>query len=50
MRCESEFHDVNYSSDLFCRTCGMDVGLNPIKVHYKRKIKLYCCEDCAEIK
>jgi len=50
MECISKFKDVNYNSNLFCKTCGMDIGLAPIKVNRKDNVFLYCCEDCAEIK
>ncbi len=49
MKCELEFKGISYGSKLFCKTCGMDIGLNPIKVHHKDVIQLFCCRDCARI-
>ncbi|MBR9691588.1 hypothetical protein GOV06_02280 [Candidatus Woesearchaeota archaeon] len=43
MQCD-EFKDSTYGSELFCRTCGMDIGLNSIK----RRDEIYCCEDCTK--
>ncbi len=50
MKCELEFKDANYGTELFCKTCGMDIGLNPIRRHHKGVIQLFCCEDCAKVK
>lgn len=50
MKCVSKFSDVTYGSDLFCKKCGMDLGLNPIKIRHKGTFEVYCCEDCAKIK
>jgi hypothetical protein len=44
MKCESEFKDTTYGSEIFCKSCGMDIGLNPIK----KGNELYCCEGCIK--
>jgi hypothetical protein len=44
MRC-AEFKDIIYGNELYCKTCGMDLGFNPIKKNHE----LYCCEDCVKI-
>ena len=43
MECESKFKDVTYGKGKFCKSCGMDIGLNPIK----QNNKFYCCKECA---
>ncbi len=48
MKCVSKFSDITYGSDLFCNTCGMDIGLNPIRVRHKDTIRLYCCDECVQ--
>jgi len=59
MKCELKFKDAVYSSELFCSTCGMDIGLSPIAKRAKikkgktsreklQKLLLYCCKECAE--
>lgn len=48
MKCESTIKDAVYSSSLFCKTCGMDIGLNPVQKRKGARMELYCCEDCAE--
>ncbi len=50
MKCISEFEDITYGGDLFCKACGMDIGLNPVKVSRRGNIELYCCEGCAKLK
>jgi hypothetical protein len=50
MKCESKFMDITYGSQAFCKACGMDIGLNPIKSKHKGIVELYCCEDCAKLR
>jgi hypothetical protein len=48
MKCESRFKDAVYGADLFCRTCGMDIGLNPVTKKTRGRTIKYCCPECAE--
>jgi hypothetical protein len=48
MKCESRFKDASYGHSLFCKTCGMDIGLNPVSKKEKGRKVMYCCEECAE--
>ena len=48
MRCNLSIEDATYGSKLFCKTCGMDINLNPIVLNNRRYIKLYCCKECAK--
>jgi hypothetical protein len=41
--------DSTFGSDLFCTSCGMDIGLSPVKIKRKGIINLYCCERCINI-
>lgn len=50
MKCETIFKDASFHAELFCRSCGMDIGFNPVKTHHRGEIELYCCEDCAKIR
>jgi hypothetical protein len=45
MKCEDKFKDVTYGKGEFCKSCGMDLGLNPIK----SRDNFYCCEECVDI-
>ena len=46
MACGCDFKDANFGKVLFCKRCGMDLGLDPFKFHNKDKTELYCCEGC----
>jgi len=35
------------NSETYCRLCGMDIGLNPVKEKKGREIIYYCCEARA---
>ena len=48
--CNSEMKTATYGSELFCRICGMDIGLNPIRISHSGEYKVYCCEECAKTK
>jgi len=48
MNCECDFETANFNSDIYCKICGMDVDLNPIRKKDKGKVILYCCEGCIE--
>lgn len=51
-----KFKGVTYGGKIRCKSCGMDLGLNPIsrsmglnpiKVRKRNRAIIYCCEDCA---
>jgi len=48
MNCDAHIEYASYGSQLFCKTCGMDIELGAVKVHHKGGVFLYCCEDCAK--
>ncbi len=43
MTCE---HTATYGNELFCKICGMDIGLSFVKKHNN----IFCCKDCANKK
>jgi hypothetical protein len=48
MNCECDFESAEFGKEVYCKMCGMDLGLNPITIRHKEKIELYCCEGCVE--
>ena len=48
MNCECDFEKAEFGKDIYCKNCGMDVGLDPIRIHTKRREDIYCCEGCIE--
>jgi len=47
IKCEIQSKDSTFGSDLFCTSCGMNIGLSPVKRKYKGVNQLFCCEVCA---
>lgn len=41
--------DATYGSDAFCRVCGMNLGFKPKIKKRKRRVLIYCCENCAGV-
>jgi hypothetical protein len=50
MKCISEFKDASYGSDVFCKVCGMNIGLEAVIVIRGGIKGPYCCEECAKLK
>jgi len=40
--------NATYGSELFCKICGMDIGLDFVLKSSKHKTGLYCCDNCAK--
>ena len=46
MACDCEISDSDFGTDLFCKSCGMDLGFQAIKKRTNKKIEYFCCEGC----
>jgi hypothetical protein len=47
MNCDKD--NATYGSTLFCKSCGMDIGLSSVKIKRNQRIEYYCCIDCKEL-
>jgi hypothetical protein len=48
MECLLEKEIAHYGSDLFCKTCGMNIELKNKFINKGNKKIIYCCERCAK--
>jgi len=48
MQCEDKFDDATYGKGSFCKSCGMDLGINPVIIKKKGTKELFCCEECVK--
>jgi hypothetical protein len=44
--CDCEIKESDFGSELFCKSCGMNIEFNGIKKRVNKKEEYFCCEGC----
>ena len=47
MTCDCEINELDYGAELFCKSCGMNIGLQAVKKRINKKEEYFCCEGCV---